>query len=112
MPKSPINLAVLVSGSGTTLQNLIDQIEEKKLDARIKLVIGSRAGLPTLPRAIDHKIPYAVVDRREFADVSAFSKRIFQLIDKAESDLVCLAGWLCVLEILPRWQNRVMYIHP
>ena len=65
MPLSPINLAVLVSGSGTTLQNLIDQIAQKNLDARIKLVIGSRPGLLALQRAIDANIPQAVVDRRE-----------------------------------------------
>ena len=112
MPLSPINLAVLVSGSGTTLQNLIDQIAQKNLDARIKLVIGSRPGLLALQRAIDANIPQAVVDRREFSDVASFSRRIFERIDEANVDLVCLAGWLCLLEIPPRYSGRVMNIHP
>ena len=112
MPLSPINLAVLVSGSGTTLQNLIDQIAQKNLDARIKLVIGSRPGLLALQRAIDANIPQAVVDRREFSDVASFSRRIFERIDEANVDLVCLAGRLCLLEIPPRYSGRVMNIHP
>ncbi len=109
---SSINLAVLVSGSGTTLQNLIDQISANKLDAKIKLVIGSKPGLVGIDRAIKANIPSEVVDRKSFPDVSAFSHRVFELIDRAEVDLVCLAGWLCLLEIPDRYQNRLMNIHP
>jgi formyltetrahydrofolate-dependent phosphoribosylglycinamide formyltransferase len=112
MPSSPINLAVLVSGSGTTLQNFIDQIAAKKLDARIKIVIGSRPGLRGVERAIRANIPMAVVDRREFKDVAAFSNEVFKLIDDANVDLVCLAGWLCLLEIPKEYAGRIMNIHP
>lgn len=112
MPRSPLNLAVLVSGSGTTLQNLIDRITAGTLDARIGIVIGSRAGLVGLDRAASAKIRNAVVDRREFNDVASFSKRVFSLCDDAKADLICLAGWLCLLEIPDRYQNRVMNIHP
>src|SRR5690242_20539794 len=95
MPSSPINLAVLLSGSGTTLQNLIDHIAAKKLDARIKLVIGSREGLLGIERAMQAGIPSHAVDRKTFPDVTSFSRRVFELIDEARVDLVCLAGWLC-----------------
>src|SRR5437762_162353 len=81
MPLSPINLAVLVSGSGTTLQNLINQIDHKKLDARIKLVLGSRPGLPALQRASNAELFTAVVDRRQYPDVAMFSRRVFQIVD-------------------------------
>jgi phosphoribosylglycinamide formyltransferase 1 len=112
MPLSPINLAVLVSGSGTTLQNLIDQIDQKNLDARIKLVLGSRPGLPALQRAADAKLVTAAVDRRQYANVASFSRRVFQIIDEANVDLVCLAGWLCLLEIPEAYHLKVMNIHP
>jgi phosphoribosylglycinamide formyltransferase-1 len=112
MPLSPINLAVLVSGSGTTLQNFIDQIAGKQLDARIKLVIGSKPDLLGVTRGRDAKLPTEVVDRKSFPDVAAFSRRVFELIDRAEVDLVCLAGWLCLLDIPDRWNNRLMNIHP
>jgi formyltetrahydrofolate-dependent phosphoribosylglycinamide formyltransferase len=109
---SPINLAVLVSGSGTTLQNLIDQIGAGALDARIKLVVGSRPDLLGVQRAIDAGLEIAVVNRRQFADVTSFSRAVFQHIDRAGVDLVCLAGWLCLLEIPPQYEGRVMNIHP
>jgi phosphoribosylglycinamide formyltransferase-1 len=112
MPPFPINLAVLLSGSGTTLQNLIDHIAAKKLDARIKLVIGSREGLLGVERAMQAGIPSHIVDRKQFSDVESFSHRVFELIDEARVELVCLAGWLCLLQLPERYDGRIMNIHP
>ena len=113
MPSSPLNLAVLVSGSGTTLQNLIDQIDAGELpDARIAIVIGSRPELRGLQRAADAKLMNFVVDRKSFADVASFSKAVFALCDDAGVDLVVLAGWLCLLDLPEKYAGRVMNIHP
>jgi formyltetrahydrofolate-dependent phosphoribosylglycinamide formyltransferase len=112
MVKSPVHLAVLVSGSGTTLQNFIDVINAKKLDATIELVIGSRAGIGGIERARRANLHTEIVERKKFVDVAAFSERVFELIDASNVDLVCLAGWLCLLEIPRRWENRMMNIHP
>jgi len=112
MADRSLNLAVLVSGSGMTLQNLIDQINTGGLDARIGIVIGSRAELLGLQRAADAKLMNFVVDRRAFADVTSFSKAVFALCDDAGVDLVVLAGWLCLLEIPEKYVGRVMNIHP
>jgi formyltetrahydrofolate-dependent phosphoribosylglycinamide formyltransferase len=112
MPLPVINLAVLVSGSGTTLQNLIDHIAAKKLEVRIKLVIGSREGLFGIERAMQAGIHSQVVDRKSFPDVASFSRRVFGFIDEAQVDLVCLAGWLCLLELPSRYDGRIMNIHP
>jgi phosphoribosylglycinamide formyltransferase-1 len=112
MTKSSIHLAVLLSGGGTTLQNLIDTIHLGKLDAKIDLVIGSREGLAGIERAERAKLHTEIVDRKKFQDVNDFSRRVFELIDAAKVDLVCLAGWLCLLDIPPRWENKVMNIHP
>jgi formyltetrahydrofolate-dependent phosphoribosylglycinamide formyltransferase len=112
MPSSPINLAVLVSGSGTTLQNLIDRIADGSLDAKIALVIGSKPDLLGLQRASDAKLMNFVVDRGDYTDVAAFSRQVFKLCDDAGVDLVCLGGWLCLLEIPPAYVGRVMNIHP
>lgn len=112
MPTSPLNLAVLVSGSGTTLQNLIDRIAGGTLDARIQIVIGSRPEIRGLERAAAAKLMNFVVDRQKAADLPSFSKEVFSLCDDAEVDLICLAGWLCLLEIPERYANRVMNIHP
>src|SRR5688500_16585799 len=113
MPDRPLNLAVLVSGSGTTLQNLIDQINAGELaGARIVMVIGSRPELLGLKRAADAKLMNFVVVRRSFADTAAFSKAVFSLCDDAGVDLVVLAGWLCLLDLPEKYAGRVINIHP
>jgi len=103
MPRSPINLAVLISGGGTTLQNLIDAIDANVLDARIKLVIASRAEIVGVERAKRAKIP---------VEITRDSQRIFERCDRAQVDLICLGGWLCLLDIPGRYKNRIMNIHP
>ena len=92
MATPPNTLAVLVSGSGTTLQNLIDQTLARRLDARVKLVIGSKPGLGALQRAARAELPHVLVDRKSFPDVETFSREIFTRCDEARVDLVCLAG--------------------
>src|SRR5688572_28052690 len=100
MPNPSINLAVLLSGSGTTLQNLTDRINAGLLpEARVGIVIGSRPELPGLKRAADAQIINFIVDRRSFGDVAAFSKAVFALCDDAGADLVVLAGWLGILDL-------------
>jgi phosphoribosylglycinamide formyltransferase 1 len=112
MSAAPLDLAVLVSGSGTTLQNLIEAIQAGTLPARIRLVIGSRPGLLGVQRAESAGIPTAVVDRRSFADCASFSREVFAHVDRAGVGLVCLAGWLCLLDLPPHYAGRMMNIHP
>ena len=109
---SKLKLAVLVSGSGTTLQNLVDLIGLKQLDADIRIVVGSRSGLVGLQRAAEAKIMNFVVARPAYDNCAAFSKAVFSLCDDADVDLVCLGGWLCLLDIPPKYRGRVMNIHP
>jgi len=97
----PITLAVLISGSGTTLQNLIDQIAAGRLDARINLVVASRDGVGGIERARRANLNCIVVDRARFTDDAVFSERVFHECEEAKADLVCLAGWLRLLKIPP-----------
>ncbi|HEY8667276.1 MAG TPA: phosphoribosylglycinamide formyltransferase [Tepidisphaeraceae bacterium] len=112
MDQSPLKLAVLVSGGGTTLQNLIDSIAAGQLDARINLVIGSKPGLAGLQRAADAKLMSFVVERQPAESVGDFSKKVFSLCNDAGVDLVCLGGWLCLLELPEKYLGRVINIHP
>jgi formyltetrahydrofolate-dependent phosphoribosylglycinamide formyltransferase len=112
MAQRPIQLAVLVSGSGTTLQNLIDEIAADRLNAQIQLVIGSRRGLGGLERAAKAGIRNVVVERRSDSDCAAFSRRVFDLCREARVELICLAGWLCLLDLPEQFAGRVMNIHP
>src|SRR5687768_2332584 len=99
MPLSPIKLAVLLYGGGTTLQNLLDTIAAEQLDAQVQVVISSRPGVKGLERAANAKVMNFVVERAANPDLVEFSKQVFQLIDDSEADLVVLAGWMSLVKI-------------
>lgn len=107
-----IHLAVLLSGSGRTLQNLIDKIEQGSLDAEIVVVISSRADAFGLQRARRHGIPTAVVERERFKDAEEFSNEITAKLDAYNIDLVIMAGFNCLYKIPEKYMGRVMNIHP
>jgi len=108
----PIRLAVLLSGSGTTLQNLTDHIAQGKLNARIELVIGSSAQAYGMVRAKQLNLPSAVVVRKDYASSAAMSGSVFDRVAEHQVDLVCLAGFLCLLDIPDAFRHRVVNIHP
>jgi phosphoribosylglycinamide formyltransferase-1 len=112
MNPDPINLAVLVSGSGTTLQNLIDQIAAGSLNARIGVVIASRGGVGALDRAAKARIMNFVVEKSACATPAEFSKKVFSLCTDAGASLACMAGWLSLIDIPAEFTGRIMNIHP
>ena len=112
MPTPSIKLAVLVSGGGTTLQNLLDEIAAGRLAAEVRVVIGSRPGIKGLQRAADARVMNFVVERSGFDSAEAFSEQVFKLVDDAGADLVVLGGWLSLLRIPPAYAGRVINIHP
>jgi phosphoribosylglycinamide formyltransferase-1 len=105
-------LAVLLSGGGTTLQNLIDRIADGRLSARIVLVLSNHADAFGLVRAQEAGIAAAIVDRKDSQSNEEFSGRIFERIRQAKADLVCLAGFLQLLNIPDEFKYRVLNIHP
>lgn len=111
--QGPMHLAVLLSGTGRTLQNLINKIEQGSLDAEIKVVVSSRADAPGLQRAKKHGIPTVVVERKRYKGVEEFSNEITtQLAKYSEVDLVIMAGFNCLYRIPDKYMGRVMNIHP
>ncbi len=107
-----INLAVLLSGSGTTLQNLIDHIKEGKLDAKISVVISSKSTAYGLVRAEQNQIPTAVVRPKDYPDFKSYNEALWKVIRQYTPDLVVLAGFLSLIEVPPDFTNRIMNIHP
>lgn len=107
-----INLGVLISGSGNTLQNFIDQIEAGKLPATIQLVISSKPNVPGLERAKKYNIPTAVVPYSNYNDVDAFSRAITTELDKYPIDLITLAGFVHFYKIPEKYKGKVINIHP
>jgi phosphoribosylglycinamide formyltransferase-1 len=108
----PIRLAVLLSAGGTTLQNLIDKIAARELEARIVLVVSNNADAFGLERARRAGIPTAVVERESCPSREEFGRRIFDLCRDAQADLVCLAGFLQLIHVPDDFLGRVMNIHP
>ena len=103
----PIRLAVLISGGGTTLQNLIDRAADGRLAARVAGVVSSRADAFGLERARRAGVPAAVVPRGP-----GFAGRVWGAVRGWEPDLVCLAGWMNLLPIPDDFRLRVLNIHP
>ena len=107
-----INLGVLISGSGNTLQNLIDQIEQGKLIATIQVAISSKPDVVGLGRARKHGIPTAIVPYSNYKNVDAFSQAITAELDKYPIDLITLAGFVHFYKIPEKYKGKVMNIHP
>lgn len=112
MPSNPVPIAVLLSGSGRSLQNLLDRIADGRLSARIALVVSNRPDAFGLERARRANVPTAVVERKQFADQDQFSQAIFDRCREAKVDLVCMAGFMQLLLIPEDFAGRVMNIHP
>ncbi len=107
-----LNLAILISGGGTTLQNLIDGINDKTLNANIQIVISTAPDTHGIKRAEQNSIPVAIVQRKGFDDSDNFSNTIINEIEKYSVDLIILAGFLHLFKIPDKYTGKVMNIHP
>jgi phosphoribosylglycinamide formyltransferase-1 len=101
----------LVSGGGTDLQSVIDAVENKELNVKVEMVIGSRDNIYALERAKKHGIETFVISRKEYGEKA--SDKILELT-KGKVDLIVLAGFLAILDgdILKEFDNKIINIHP
>lgn len=108
------SLVVLISGSGSNLQAIIDAIENKELDAEIKAVISNKAGAFGLERAARANIASYVVEHKKFPDRASFDCAMMLIIDPLKPDLVILAGFMRILSdaFIDHYQHRLINIHP
>jgi formyltetrahydrofolate-dependent phosphoribosylglycinamide formyltransferase len=111
-PSQPIRLAILLSGGGTTLQNLLDRIADGRLHAQIVVVLSNNSNAFGLERARRANLPAIVVNRKEAASREEFSRRIFAACREAQADLVCLCGFLQLIEVPDDFLGKAMNIHP
>src|ERR1700722_18648632 len=112
MNLAPIKLGVLISGSGTTLQNLIECIRAGSLNAEIVAVVASRTGIKGIDRAREAGLPLHLVERSKNPDIAVFSREIFKICAEAGVELICLGGWLSMLDIPDMFDGKIMNIHP
>ena len=113
MTKHPkFKIAVLISGGGTTLRNLIEKRDAGLLDVDIALVISSKPDAGGLQFARQAAIDFEVFDHQEFNKPEAISERIFAACRDAQIDLVVMGGFLRKVVIPDDFANRVVNIHP
>lgn len=107
-------LVVLISGSGSNLQAIMDAIATGKLAARIACVISNRPNVYGLERAQAAGLDTQVVDHKAFANREAFDHALKQTLDMHQPDLVILAGFMRILTpaFVEHFQGRMLNIHP
>ena len=108
------DVVVLLSGTGSNLQALIDSDDVKASPATIRAVISNRADAYGLQRAKDAGIDTRVLDHKAFEGREAFDAALIQVIDEFKPQLVVLAGFMRILsaDFVRHYQGRLLNIHP
>ena len=107
-----LKLAVLISGGGTTLKNLLDRNDAQEIDVDFRLVIASTSRAKGLDFARDADIPYGVIRRKDFTTPESHSEAVFGPIREADVDYVLMGGYLQHVLIPADFENRVLNTHP
>jgi phosphoribosylglycinamide formyltransferase 1 len=115
MAENPtVKLGVLISGTGSNLQAIIDAILRGDLKAEIRLVISNRPDAQGLERARHHGIETSVIEHRKFPSREDFDRAVLAALRARSVELVALAGFMRLLSpvMLDAFPGRVMNIHP
>lgn len=109
---SPLPIAVLISGGGTTLRNILQKIAAGELNVAVKLVISSNPSAGGLRFAAAAAIPAIVLRYKDYPNPEAYRDAVFQPCREAGVQLVVMGGFLKHVLIPPDFEHRVMNIHP
>jgi phosphoribosylglycinamide formyltransferase-1 len=107
-------LAILISGSGSNLQAIIDAIEAGTLNARIATVVSNNLDAYGLQRAIRHGLSVKVINHRDYANRELYDAELRRHLESVAPDLIALAGYMRILSaaFVRAFQNRILNIHP
>ncbi|MEW6554361.1 MAG: phosphoribosylglycinamide formyltransferase [Actinomycetota bacterium] len=110
----PCKLGILISGSGTNMENIAVEIEERGLRARIAVVISDVEEAYGLVRANKHGLQAVFIDPASYPDRAAYDRELIRVLEENGVDLVVLAGYMRLVgpEFVQAFRNRVMNIHP
>jgi len=113
-PDERLALGVLISGSGTNLQAVIDACASDTLDARVAVVISNKSGAFGLERARRAGIPAVHLDIADYRDRDAYNRAIRETLEEHEVGLVVMAGYMRLLgpEVLKAFPGAVINLHP
>ena len=109
-----LSLGVLLSGSGTNLQSIIDRIEENTLDAKIECVVSNVPDAFGLQRAKDHGIDYTVVEKKGFDSREEHDRAVADILLERGVEAVILAGYmrLVTTRLIRNFPGKILNIHP
>lgn len=105
-------IAVLISGGGTTLRNLLEQFDQKRLNVDFRVVISSKAKAAGLAFAQQRNIANEVISKRGYSTPAEHSDAVFSLMRSRGVELVVMGGYLDYVLIPDDFTNRVVNIHP
>jgi phosphoribosylglycinamide formyltransferase 1 len=107
-------IAVLVSGRGSNLQSIIDQVASRRIDATIAVVISNRGQAAGLQRARDAGVEAMCLSPHDYADRDAHDRAILEVLRERRVDLVCLAGYMRLVgaSLLEAFPGRILNVHP
>lgn len=111
---SSVNIGVLISGGGTNLQAIIDNIKAGNIDGKIRVVISNRKDAYGLIRTRNAGIEGLYIDEDEYDTEGEFYERIVQELNKRDVELVVLAGYMKVLpeKFVEEYAGRIINVHP
>lgn len=110
--KNKVSAVILISGSGTTMENLLQRAQDGTCALDCVGVISSKEGVAGIARAQKFGVPVQVVNRKDYTDTKAFSRQVFKLVGAVKPDVILLAGFLSYLHLPERYMGKVMNIHP
>ncbi|ASP40368.1 phosphoribosylglycinamide formyltransferase [Bacterioplanes sanyensis] len=107
-------LVILISGSGSNMEAIADQVRKGDIDADIAAVISNRPDVAGLQKAKDRDLQTQLVDHTQFASREEFDVALMRAIDEYQPDLIVLAGFMRILtaDFVRRYQGRMLNIHP
>ena len=108
------SLVVLISGSGSNLQAIIDAVDKGEIDATISAVISNRPAVKGLERAVQANIKTIVIDHTKFSGRDAFDAALAEQVNALQPDLIVLAGFMRILsdDFIEQHKNKILNIHP
>jgi phosphoribosylglycinamide formyltransferase-1 len=108
------NIVVLISGSGTNLQAIIDACEEGRINASISAVVSNKADAYGLERAKQAAINTVVVNPKEYSDRESYDMALAEVIEQHNADLIVMAGFMRILSqaFVERFSGKMLNVHP
>ncbi len=112
MERAPVRCAVLLSGSGRTLENFLGKISAGELPLEIVAVVSSRSQVRGVTLAEQYKLPVAVFPRKQFESITAHNEAINAWLWEFQPEIIILAGYLCFYLPPAGFSGPVVNIHP